>query len=337
MSPPPPLTHIERLSDGRGIFEHADGISPRVAGGYCLDDVARALIVMCRQPRAGNDAARLTAVYFEFLLDAQVHSGACRNRLDPNGRWLDEPDVGDWWGRAMWAFGTAMARSPDSWIQATAATRFDRGAARRSPDLRASAFACLGAAEMLTAKPDHPSARAILADFVDRFGRPTTDRTWPWPEARLAYANAAIPEALIAAGQHLGDAATLGYGLHLLNWLLDGETTDGHLSVTPVGGRGPGDSKPAFDQQPIEVAAIADACVRAFQLTGDAKWADRLDLAVRWFLGLNDHGLPMWDESSGGGFDALTATGRNTNQGAESTLAMVATLQHAHRPQATRR
>lgn len=337
MAVQPPFAHIERLSDARGIFEHADGVTPRVAGGDRLDDVARALIVLCREPKSNNDMGRLAASYFEFVLDSQAFNGACRNRLDRNGRWLDQADVGDWWGRAMWALGTAAARSTDSWVQVTAVSRFERGATQRSPDRRASAFACLGAAEMLTKTPNHAAATAILADFVDRFGAPNPDPNWPWPEPRLAYANAAIPEALIAAGHHLNDVAVLHQGFDLLDWLLGVETTDGHLSVTPVGGRGPGEHGPAFDQQPIEVAAIADACVRAFGITGDAKWAAGLDLAVQWFLGANDHGLPMWDESSGGGFDALTATGRNTNQGAESTLAMVATLQHARRPSVARR
>ncbi len=49
-------------------------------------------------------------------------------------------------------------------------------------------------------------------------------------------------------------------GLTLLRWLLGRETIDDHLSPTPVGGAGPDDPGPGFDQQPIEVAAIADAC-----------------------------------------------------------------------------
>src|SRR5204862_3919151 len=128
---------------------------------------------------------------------------------------------------------------------------------------------------------------------------------------------------------HRGDAVARQRGLDLLGWLLDSQTRDGHLSVTPVGGRGPGDRRPAYDQQPIEVAAIADACVRARDATGDPRWSAGLDTAVAWFLGDNDQHLPMRDETSGGGFDALTASGRNTNQGAESTLAIMATLQHA--------
>ena len=38
------FAHVVGMSDGRGIFEHAAGSAPRVEGGYCLDDTARALI-----------------------------------------------------------------------------------------------------------------------------------------------------------------------------------------------------------------------------------------------------------------------------------------------------
>jgi hypothetical protein len=106
------------------------------------------------------------------------------------------------------------------------------------------------------------------------------------------------------------------------------ETLDGHLSVTPTNGRGPGDPKPAFDQQPIEVAALADAAARAFRLTKDQRWADTLRMAINWFGGDNDARLPMMDRESGGGYDGLHHDAVNINQGAESTLAMISTLQH---------
>jgi hypothetical protein len=331
------FAHVARLSDGRGIFEHAAGSVPRIEGGYCLDDTARALIVVCREPAPSRELRHLAAVYFDFVLDAQAPTGACHNRLDTLGRWQDEPGVGDWWGRSQWALGTAAARSQDAWIRATAATRFDRGAKQRSPDRRAMAFAALGAAELLSVHNGHAPARKLLADAAARIGRPASDPAWPWPEPRLAYANGAIAEALIAAGHYLDDRTILDDGLLLLGWLLETETYEGHLSVSPVGGRGPGDPRPAFDQQPIEVAAIADACVRALDITGDPRWAAGLDLAVRWFLGANDRGVPMSDAATGAGFDALTVEGRNANQGAESTLAMVATMQQAaHLPAASR-
>jgi len=113
-----------------------------------------------------------------------------------------------------------------------------------------------------------------------------------------------------------------------LEWLLETETLGDHLSVTPVGGRGLGDKGPQFDQQPIEVAAIADAAMRASILTGDDSWERVVEMAVNWFLGNNDSGHSMIDLDTGGGYDGLHIDGVNLNQGAESTLAMVSTMQH---------
>lgn len=114
-----------------------------------------------------------------------------------------------------------------------------------------------------------------------------------------------------------------------LEWLLDRESVAGHLSLTPVGGAGPADCAVRFDQQPIEAAAMADACARAWRLTGDGRWRRGLRLAVGWFGGANDHGASMRDARTGGGYDGLTAAGVNLNQGAESALALISTMQHA--------
>ena len=37
----------------------------------------------------------------------------------------------------------------------------------------------------------------------------------------------------------------------------------------------------------------------------------------------------MWDPSTGGAFDGLQSDGANLNQGTESTLALLSTMQHA--------
>jgi len=74
---------------------------------------------------------------------------------------------------------------------------------------------------------------------------------------------------------------------------------------------------------------MADACARAWLITGDEAWRDRVDLAARWFMGLNDTGAQLYEPSSGGGRDGLTQEGTNHNQGAESTLAALSALQLA--------
>ena len=73
---------------------------------------------------------------------------------------------------------------------------------------------------------------------------------------------------------------------------------------------------------------MADACVRAHSLTGDDYWLRGLDLAINWFAGDNDTGSVMWDPDTSGGYDGLTPSGPNLNQGAESTLALISTMQH---------
>jgi hypothetical protein len=320
--------HVLRLTDDVGIFEHADGSVPRRHLGYCLDDAARALVVVAREPEPDPSLTHLAGRYLEFVSGAQSPDGRFHNRLGLDRLWHDEASVADWWGRALWGLGTAAARLPDAIARRRATERFALSARWRSPHRRSMAFAALGAAEILSASPDDDGARSLLEAAAQTIGRPTVGR-WPWPEPRLTYANAALPEALLAAGEHLDDAQVLDDGLALLGWLVDVETRDGHLSVTPVGGWTLGERRPGFDQQPIEAAALADGCARAFRLTGDPCWAETVERAKSWFLGDNDAGTSLCAPDTGGGYDGLHPRGCNTNQGAESTLAMLATMQHA--------
>jgi hypothetical protein len=323
--PSPPFSHLRTLTDGGGLYEHAQGTTPRREHGYCLDDAARALVVACREP--GQDELR--AQYLSFVLAAQADDGRFRNRRGADLRWRGPPTVEDCWGRALWGLGAAVA-------EPRALAAFERGVRRPSPWPRAMAFAVLGAAEVLRVLPDHSGARGLIVAATRVIGVAATRPSWPWPEPRLTYANAVLPEALLVAGAALDAPSLMADGLRLLGWLLAVQTRDGHLSVVPVGGRGPHDIGPGFDQQPIEVAALADACARAHALTGDDRWAAGVEMAVSWFLGVNDTDTALWDPESGGGCDGLERDGRNENQGAESTLALVSTLQQARRLAASR-
>ena len=136
---------------------------------------------------------------------------------------------------------------------------------------------------------------------------------------------------MIAAGAALDDPTLLRRGLDLLAWLLDYETADGHLSPTPVGGRGAEDAGPAstssrsrWPRSPMRAHVPPPS-------TPTRCWPDGVRAAAAWFEGDNDAGQLMWDPETGGGFDGLHADGVNLNQGAESTLALISTLQHARR------
>lgn len=314
-------THLLAMTDQRGLFEHAKGNVPRLEHGYCTDDNARLLVVTSREPDVGA-AHHLSRLALHFVRGAQDNDGRCRNRMDHAGRWTDAATVEDCWGRALWGFGVAAALHSNPAVRRWALRSFDKSARQRSPWKRSMTFAALGAAEVATLDPHHTAANALMSDFLAMVG-PVPHHGWMWPEPRLSYGNASLAEAVIASGAALGRDSDVERGLRMLGWLLADETRDEHLSVTGVGGRGPADTRPQFDQQPIEVAAMADACWRAHRLTGEQRWADGVVAAAEWFDGANDAGLPMADPITGGGYDGLHAHAVNVNMGAESTLALL--------------
>lgn len=322
------FTHLARLSDDTGLFEHARHAVVRREHGYCTDDVARGLVVTSREPNPSATVLRLAECYLTFLTHAQDTGGAFHNRMGHDRRWTDQPSLGDWWGRALWGLGTAAARSPAPWIRQEAAVAFATGAHCRSPAPHAMAFAGLGAAEILRVRPADAAAAALLGDAATAVGLPGRTPGWTWPRERLTYANAALAEVVIAAGDLLGDARLLDAGLAMLTWLSGIQLAGDRLSVLPAAGWQRGTARFRHDQQPIEVAALADAAVTAYRATGDQSWNLLVDRAVAWFLGDNDIGVVMWDPATGGAYDGLTLHGPNLNQGAESTLALISTRQH---------
>jgi hypothetical protein len=334
--PVTPFGHLRRLTDNIGLLQHADGVVPLHRDGYSVDDVARGLVVVCREPSPSQELVALGRRYLYFLAQAQVLGGGFRDHLGYDRRWRDQPGAGDGWGCSLWALGTAAARGPTAGMREESFTRFGRGARVSSDSAQAMAFAALGAAEILDSHPGHHGALALLYRASATIGKPAADAAWPWPAPQLSYASAAIAEAVIVSGHHLGDNRLLRNGLTMLEWLMATETRDGHLSVGSPRGWGPGKRRPAADQRPVEVAALADACARAAAVTGDDVWLTGVHTSVAWFLGDNDAKIPLFDERTGGCSDGLTGAGRSRNQGAESTLAMIAALQQGHRVAALR-
>jgi len=326
------FTHLARLTTPLGVYEHALGTSPRKEHGYCVDDVARALVVTARVPDPTADVQRMAAGYLEFVLAAQHDDGLMHNRRSTDGSWSDKPSSDDHWGRALWSLGTAAAEAQDPVLAYRARTGAVTALRSRSHHPRSMAYAALGAGQLLRAVPGDGASLRLLADARRMLGRSRPDSGWPWPADRLTYANAVLPEAMIVVGEALDDGAVRDDGLLLLAWLVDEQRAAGHLSVVPSTGRARGDRGPAYAQQPIEVAALAEACRTAYLATGEGRWLDVVEMCVAWFLGANDAGLSLVDTDSGGGHDGLERGAVNQNQGAESTLAWLSTLQVARMP-----
>ncbi|TKD53182.1 glycosyltransferase family 4 protein [Sphingomonas baiyangensis] len=327
----PDLTAVERMSDATGMLQHSIYSIPDRRHGYCIDDNARALILMCRiDPLAADLRDKWTSVYASFVQFAwNDEQRRFRNFMNFDRSWCEDAGSEDSNGRALWALGVCASEAREQKHRDWAAMMFDRTASLAfelgSP--RAQAFAMLGAAAMREAHPGHALATDILTRFgeqlialCDAARRPE----WKWFEIVLAYDNARLPEALIRAGHALGRADFIACGIETLDWIVARQTSPaGRFRAvgTESFGRKFADPMP-FDQQPLEAQATVDACAAAYLATGDARWRDEAMRAYRWYLGANDLGLPLATAQDGGCYDGLHPSGVNRNQGAESILAL---------------
>lgn len=320
VGPAPPLLvfdHLTALAGEYGIYEHAEFDQPRLAEGYTTDDNARVLVLLAGMEEFGDISRRA----LDFVVSGRIPFG-WHNRLSTTGEWRDRRGSDDCHGRALWGLGAVLAAGADDEGVIAA---FLAGLDLRSPHLRATCYAALGAVRAQHSVPVGAEAHRFLERLARRMPRPQPG-AWKWPEGRLTYANARVPQAAMEVGLALGDDRLVDDGLELLAWLKRLESHDGIFSFTPVAGRGPGELPPAFDQQPLEAWAMADACATAWRVTGDSEWLAGVESAARWFLGENDAGAQMYDAATGAGFDGLEPGGKNLNRGAESTLSALGAL-----------
>ena len=117
--------------------------------------------------------------------------------------------------------------------------------------------------------------------------------------------------------------------LRALNWLKKIQHDGSGCYFAAIGNHGwytRGRVKAQFDQQPIEAAAMVDACIEAFNITRQEEWITYAYHCFNWYLGDNELHISLYDHATGGCRDGLEAQGVNENQGAESTLCWLMVL-----------
>ncbi len=329
-APTPRLTHLRRMVDPGGIVQHAVGLEPDRSTGYCVDDVARLGLVAGglarRDPRHGA-WAEVACRSADFLAEAwDPGRGAMRNFRAVDGGWLDEPHHGDHVGRAIWALGE-MGLGSSALAQGCRALLHDVVVADpvlSSP--RSASFAILGLArlpvDLLPTEERHLLRR--LGGHLTSLYEAHASPEWQWFEDELTYDNGRLAQALVAAGASRRDADQVRLGLEALEWYCGQCAADSdavvlvgnhwrHRHSAPVALEG--------DEQPLDAAALVEACVEAFRVTGSATYCQRARNAFAWFHGRNRWRLSLYDEASGGCHDGVGPDGLNRNEGAESTLA----------------
>jgi hypothetical protein len=331
------LSHLSRMTDSTGVFQHAIFSAPNFSEGYCTDDNARAFVLAVLLGELGEDSdglrtlATTCAAFLHHAFDPATKR--FHNHMSFDRNWIDPQGSEDCQGRALWALGVCVGRSPFRSFQMMAGQLF----AQALPPVteftspRAWAFALIGIHEYLRRLGGDSlvsQTREILTSrlmgLFDAHAKPD----WTWFEDELSYDNAKLAHALILSGRATGQAAVLERGLQSLRWLTELQISEkGHFR--PIGSNGfyhRGGPRANFDQQPIEAQATVSACLAAYRATADVWWYEQAQRAFDWFIGWNDLGLELYQSETGGCADGLHVDRVNENQGAESTLAFLLSL-----------
>jgi glycosyltransferase involved in cell wall biosynthesis len=331
------LSHLLRMTDSTGLFQHAIFSIPNFSEGYCTDDNARAFVLavllgeLGEEPESVRTLATTYAAFLHHAFDVKVKR--FHNHMSFDRRWLDAQGSEDCQARALWALGMGVGRSPYRSFQIMAGQLFALAlpALTEFTSPRAWAFGLIGIHEYLRrlggdslVNQTRETLTFRLMELLERNCQPD----WCWFERELSYDNAKLAHALILSGQATGQRAVLERGLKALRWLTELQTSEnGHFR--PIGTNGfyrRGGPRANFDQQPIEAQSTVSACLDAYRATSDFWWYEQAQRAFDWFIGWNDLGLELYSAETGACRDGLHVDRVNGNQGAESTLAFLLSL-----------
>ncbi len=327
--PPFLLDHVKRMTDDTGIIQHAKFGIPNLKEGYCLDDNARALlmVLMAYKQMKLPLSLELLPIYLSYIHYMQNENGTFRNFLSFRRDFLDEQGSEDSFGRAIWSLGYLLGNAPnDAYFQSGKQIFFDAVPNfEKLASIRSIANTIIGTSYYLQSSP-HDEAiidilRTMAYRLVDQYKQNSEDG-WNWFEALLAYDNAILPLSLLHAAGILHDEDILHTAIESMQFLSDITLKDGALSLI-------GNEKwyvkhgenSMYAQQPLDAQAMVLMFHQAFHLTKDRTYLNKLYSSFMWFLGENDMRMSLYDFETKGCCDGLESYGVNRNQGAESTLA----------------
>ena len=326
----PRLDGLLQMADDCGVAQHSQFGVPDRRHGYCTDDNARALMLLARlsvETRLDAAASKLLVSTSAFLAHAWIpENGRFRNFMSFDRQWLDDGGSDDCCARALEALCVTATRAAPEGIRnwATALAHQVLSHTGEWVSLRAQALIIRALAQASGSIISEDEARDRMrapAEQLYTAAFSGNNDGHQWFEQLLSYDNAHLPGALIRAGDILQEPDMISVGLDMLERLMQVQTApDGCFAPVATSGFDPGADHAMFDQQPIEALATIDACLAAWQATGDSRHAIVARQVFCWFGGDNVHALSLARPEEGICHDGLTQSGLNENHGAESIL-----------------
>jgi len=327
--PPFSLNHINRMTDDTGIIQHAKFGIPNLKEGYCLDDNARALLMVLMTYRQMKNirALELSPIYLSYIHYMQNSDGTFRNFLSFSRNFLDEVGSEDSFGRTIWALGYLLGNAPNDAYYQTGKLVFFNAAPNfeKLKSIRSIANTMIGISYYLRSNPSDDTMTERLRNLANILIRHYDENKtieWKWFESLLAYDNGILPLALLHSSEILNDEKITRTALETMDFLTKHTLKDKYLSI--IGNekwyRKEGE-RSVFAQQPIDAMAMVLMYHQAFHVTKDKEYLSKLYTSFLWFLGENDLRMSLYDFETQGCCDGFEKSGINRNQGAESSLA----------------
>lgn len=328
-------------------------------GSACVDDVARAAIFYLRYHAATNDSASLEKAksLLDFLFFMQAENGMFYNFINPdhtiNKTAKNSLPGTDWWTwRALWAMSEAYRffYDKDKSLASSLKQSIVRGYNSIKPLIKNYPNTIsLKGVKLPTWLPyqyaaDQASVMIMgLVPFYDK----TNDTTYSFYikllaqglmimqagdslrfpyGAHLSWENTwhawgcNQSEALLIAGMALKNEAMIKSALKEINLFYSYLIKEKYLNEFTVLKSGPGKYS-RFPQIAYGINPMVAACLEAFKLSSDTKYAEKAADIASWFWGNNAAGKPMYDPKTGRGYDGLVSAEKiNYSSGAESTI-----------------
>lgn len=330
--PPIKLDHIKELTTDYGILQFSKFSQPDLSSGYTLDDNARALINILMYYDIADDpiALDLAKIYLNFIAEIQREDGQFDNYKDINHQLTKQNELvnlEDSNGRALWSLGYMLSlqkKLPEDFVQ-QAQKIWDKAVLHidKVSSPRAIAYSLKGLCYyyQISFEKNIKTCIAQLADKLLNHYHINSDDEWCWYEDYMTYANNVLPEAMLYSYLATRDLKYKKIALITFDFLLSHYFMKGEISV--ISNRGwfvKGEKKNTYGEQPIEVATTIITLHLFYQITGNVKYRNQMNLAFSWFLGNNHLNQIIYNPVNGASYDGLEDKNVNINQGAESTL-----------------
>ncbi len=322
------LEHFEKLMGPYGLYQHATKMEPNLAEGYCVDDNARAILVLLKylkqSPADPEKAEAFLASCFAFISDAHHAPGAYYNFRDAEGTWLTHDVSEDMYARLARTYAYILSHDADE-------NRKDKATSLLIdliPTLqsltapRAQAETIIAIATFPQAfLVEHPELTSIQETHLTSLlalWNTESSPSWPWFQESMTYANAILPHSMLASSNKKAEES-----LHASASFLMKATIQDNIFM-PIGSVGwypKGGTASHDNQQAIEAGTMFDFLLEYHAMFPEKVSPSQLLAPYLWFFGHNTNKVVMADEKRGACLDGLFLDHVNPNYGAESMLA----------------